>query len=221
MRIKMIKCDICKKEITGNPFKFSVAQEDRESVGTLFDLEGEVLDRSVELYDYDYCPDCVRRMMRRLMGKPAIINPEFDQAVDEMIKEGKEKKNEEPEQEESDDRVIIQKQIQELQERIQEKIQDDESEPEQKEGKTVLQYFEEAKAKLQEEERKETFTERLEREEAEKQDAPAKKNKPGVGKSIDVGKFRALCEAGWKLKDLSVEFGVSEQTISAWKKKFL
>lgn len=218
MRIKMIKCDICKKEIDGNPYKFSVCQEDRESVGTLLDLEGEVLDRSMELYDYDYCPSCIRRMMRRLMGKPAIINPEFDQAVDEMIKEGKEDKTEDPEQEEADD---IQKQIQELQERIQEKIQDDESEPEQKEGKTVLQYFEEAKARLQEEERKETFTERLEREEAEKQDAPAKKNKSGVGKSIDVGKFRALCEAGWTLKNLSVEFGVSEQTICSWKKKYL
>lgn len=217
MRIKMIKCDICKKEIEGNPYKFSVCQEDRESVGTLLDLEGEVLDRSLELYDYDYCPSCIRRMMRRLMGKPAIIDPEFDQAVDEMIQRSKE----EPEQEESDDRVIIQKQIQELQERIQEKIQDEESEPEQKEGKTVLQYFEEAKARLQEEGKIETFTERLEREEAEKQEAPAKKNKPGVGKSIDVGKFRALCEAGWTLKNLSVEFGVSEQTICSWKKKYL
>lgn len=171
MRIKMIKCDICKKEIEGNPYKFSVCQEDRESVGTLLDLEGEVLDRSMELYDYDYCPSCIRRMMRRLMGKPAIINPEFDQAVDEMIKEGKEDKTEDPEQEEADD---IQKQIQELQERIQEKIQDEETEPEQKEEKSVLMYFDQAKAAW-EKERKETFTERLEREETEKQDSTAKK----------------------------------------------
>lgn len=176
MRMTMIKCDICKKEIEGNPFKFSVCQEDRTRNGQLVDLEGEVLDESVGLYNYDYCPSCIRRMMRRLMGKPAIINPEFDQAVDEMIRGSKEEKTEEPEQEEADD---IQKQIQELQERIQEKIQDDESEPEQKEGKTVLQYFEEAKAKLQEEGKKETFTERLEREEAEKQDAPAKKKQAG------------------------------------------
>lgn len=209
MRIKMIKCDICKKEIEGNPYKFSVCQEDRESVGTLLDLEGEVLDRSVELYDYDYCPDCIRRMMRRLMGKPAIIDPEFDQAVDEMIQGSKEEKTEEPEQEEADPNENLRP------------VLPDQAEPEQKEEKSVLMYFDEAKARLREEEKKETFTERLEREEVEKQDSPAKKNKPGVGKSIDVGKFRALCEAGWKLKDLSVEFGVSEVTISAWKKKYL
>lgn len=172
MRIKMIKCDICKKEIEGNPYKFSVCQEDRESVGTLLDLEGEVLDRSVELYDYDYCPNCIRRMMRRLMGKPAIIDPEFDQAVDDMIRGSKDEKTEGPEREDADD---ILNQIQELREQIQEKIEDDEAEPEQKEGKTVLQYFEEAKARMQQEEKKETFTERLEREEAEKQDSTAKK----------------------------------------------
>ena len=203
MRVMMIKCDICKKEIEGNPFKFSVAQEDRTNAGELLDLQGEYMDESVKLYDYDYCPSCVRRMMRRLMGKPATINPDFDQAVDEMIRESKEEKTEEP----VDD-------VPEQQEQDLEPEQDPDN------GKTVLQYFDEAKA-AREEDRKETFTEKLEREEAEKQRSSAKKNKPGAAKNLDVGKFRALCEAGWKLKDLSVEFGVSEQTICSWKKKYL
>ncbi|MCI7099852.1 MAG: helix-turn-helix domain-containing protein [Lachnospiraceae bacterium] len=198
MRVTMIKCDICKKEIEGNPFKFSVEQEDRTREGQLADIRGEIYDESVELYKYDYCPSCVRRMMRRLMGKPAIIHPGFDQAVNEMIQGSK---KEEMTEETVDD-------VPEQQEQ------------DQGSGKTVLQYFDEAKV-ARDEDRKETFTEKLEREEAEKQGSFAKKNKPGIAKSIDAGKFRTLCEAGWKLKDLSIEFGVSEQTISAWKKKFL
>lgn len=143
MRVTMIKCDICKKEIEGNPFKFSVAQEDRTNAGELLDLQGEYMDESVKLYDYDYCPSCVRRMMRRLMGKPAITDPDFDQAVDEMIRESKEEKTEDP--------------VDDVQEQ---QGQDSEPEPGQEDSKTVLQYFDEAKAA---------------REEAEKQESSAKK----------------------------------------------
>lgn len=157
MRVTMIKCDICKKEIGGNPFKFSVVQEDRANAGELLDLQGEYADESAKLYDYDYCPSCVRRMMRRLMGKPAVINSDFDQAVNEMIQEMKDEKAKESTED-----------IPELKD----------NEPEQGESKTVLQCFDEAKA-ARGEDRKETFTEKLEREEAEKLESPAKKNGRG------------------------------------------
>ena len=37
--------------------------------------------------------------------------------------------------------------------------------------------------------------------------APKKKVK------IDIGKLKALYDAGWKVKDMAIEFGVSEQAI--------
>lgn len=32
-------------------------------------------------------------------------------------------------------------------------------------------------------------------------------------KKIDMGKLKALKEAGWKVKDMAIEFGVSKQAI--------
>lgn len=32
-------------------------------------------------------------------------------------------------------------------------------------------------------------------------------------KKIDIGKLKALYDAGWKVKDMAIEFGVSEQAI--------
>lgn len=42
---------------------------------------------------------------------------------------------------------------------------------------------------------------------------PASKNTPPKPPSIDLGKLGALKEAGWSVRNMSIEFGVSEPTI--------
>lgn len=45
------------------------------------------------------------------------------------------------------------------------------------------------------------------------EDKKPKRNHNGRRKELDDGKLKALVKAGWKAKDIAIEFGCSEQTI--------
>lgn len=87
MRKIVIKCDRCGKEIEGNPIKIIPEYAHRES-GDLWP-DGNTKDNIAyeqEMIDKDFCEECVRKILRYSQGgmKP---NPEFEQAVQEMIKD--------------------------------------------------------------------------------------------------------------------------------------
>lgn len=85
MRTVRISCDRCGREITGYPVKIAPEYVDRES-GEVWPDTGEKLPEWAEkLCGKDFCESCVEKVVRYALGGMK-VNPEFEQAVQEMVK---------------------------------------------------------------------------------------------------------------------------------------
>lgn len=96
--MKKIICDKCRKEITGNPVKIIFEEVDRNTEdyceGTLH-TDLACIDLCVT------CKDALADMVRKFCGikaqrKPAVINQEFESAVQDMIATSQQEKDPPP-----------------------------------------------------------------------------------------------------------------------------
>lgn len=88
MRITIIKCNRCGKEITGNPIKL-IPEYVHRMEGTL--LKGPMSESYKEQENKDYCEDCMAIILAKANG--IAINPDLEKAVIKMTEETKEKKH--------------------------------------------------------------------------------------------------------------------------------
>ncbi len=77
-------CDKCRREIEGNPAKFFSETLDSKTGDFVYD------DPHPDLKELDFCKECndsLANLIRRTCEKgiPAVINKEFDAAVQEMV----------------------------------------------------------------------------------------------------------------------------------------
>ena len=59
----------------------------------------------------------------------------------------------------------------------------------------------------------------IDSEEEQPEEEKPKETKGGRKSAFDAGKVRALYEAGWAVREIAGEFGVSDQTVYNWLKK--
>lgn len=84
MRKIMYQCDRCKQEIQGNPYKFFAEELERESEDLAYK------DPYPEMKEKDFCRACTEHFISLInrhceKGVPAVLNQDFEQAVQEMI----------------------------------------------------------------------------------------------------------------------------------------
>ena len=77
-------CDRCRKEITGNPVRICMEVVDRENDDYMYEA------RYPDIAELDFCRDCgdfiagrIRHFCKK--GAPAVINEDFESAVEEMV----------------------------------------------------------------------------------------------------------------------------------------
>ena len=86
MRIQKIVCDRCGKEITGYPVEIFPRYVDRECGEESWpDRDDPLPDWAEKMRNTEFCERCTEKIVRFALGGLK-ENPEFEQAVQEMIK---------------------------------------------------------------------------------------------------------------------------------------
>lgn len=86
MRIQKIVCDRCGKEITGYPVEIFPQYVDRENGEESWPDQDDLLpDWAEKMQNTEFCERCTEKIVRFALGGLK-ENPEFEQAVQEMIK---------------------------------------------------------------------------------------------------------------------------------------
>ncbi len=87
MRIQKIVCDRCGKEITGYPVEIFPQYVDREHGEEIWpDNDDPLPDRAESMIEKEFCVECTKRIVRFALGGLK-VNAEFEQAVQEMVKD--------------------------------------------------------------------------------------------------------------------------------------
>ncbi len=93
MRIQKIVCDRCGKEIAGNPVQIMPGYVDRKTGDLWPDNNNPLPDWAEKILGKDFCVECTEKIVRYANGRLK-VNPEFEQAVEEMVSNGTQKKKE-------------------------------------------------------------------------------------------------------------------------------